>query len=80
MSEHDIQIPIAFHPFTEANVEDSGIGAKSMCIAGLREEFNYFKIVKDLKKEFCCNGTIVQDPKLGQAEIVKKEHIKIHGF
>ncbi|KAL5703399.1 hypothetical protein ACHQM5_028496 [Ranunculus cassubicifolius] len=55
------------------------------------------KILKDLK-EFCCNGTVVQDPELGQviqlqgdqrknmstflvtAGIVKKEHIKIHGF
>ncbi|KAJ8532599.1 hypothetical protein K7X08_012522 [Anisodus acutangulus] len=65
---------------------------------GLKKEFSYNKILKDLKKEFCCNGTVVQDPELGQviqlqgdqrknvstfliqAGIIKKEHIKIHGF
>ncbi|KAH0651485.1 hypothetical protein KY284_031397 [Solanum tuberosum] len=33
---------------------------------GLKKEFSYNKILKDLKKEFCCNGTVVQDPELGQ--------------
>jgi translation initiation factor 1 len=35
-------------------------------IQGLKKEFNYNKIWKDLKKEFCCNGVVVQDPELGQ--------------
>ncbi|KAL8167979.1 hypothetical protein V2J09_009478 [Rumex salicifolius] len=36
-----------------------------MCtsVQGLKKEFSYNKI---LKKEFCCNGTVVQDPELGQ--------------
>ncbi|OEL28790.1 Tyrosyl-DNA phosphodiesterase 1 [Dichanthelium oligosanthes] len=74
-------------------------GRKSLTtVQGLKKEFSYSKILKDLKKEFCCNGTVVQDPELGQviqlqgdqrknvsnflvqAGIVKKEHIKIHGF
>lgn len=74
-------------------------GRKSLTtVQGLKKEFSYNKILKDLKKEFCCNGTVVQDPELGQviqlqgdqrknvsnflvqAGIVKKEHIKIHGF
>ncbi|MFS8025570.1 putative SUI1 domain-containing protein [Helianthus anomalus] len=96
MSEIDIQIPTAFDPFAEANAENSGAagskeyvhiriqqrnGRKSLTtVQGLKKEFSYNKILKDLKKEFCCNGTVVQDPQLGKAGIVKKEHIKIHGF
>ncbi|KAF3796767.1 translation factor SUI1-like protein [Nymphaea thermarum] len=100
-------------PFAEANAEDAGAGSKEYVhvriqqrngrkclttVQGLKKEFSYNKILKDLKKEFCCNGTVVQDPELGQviqlqgdqrknvstflvqAGIVKKEHIKIHGF
>ncbi|GMP75367.1 hypothetical protein CsSME_00032490 [Camellia sinensis var. sinensis] len=113
MSELDIQVPTTFDPFAEANAEDSGAGSKEYVhvriqqrngrkslttVQGLKKEFSYNKILKDLKKEFCCNGTVVQDPELGQviqlqgdqrknvsaflvqAGIVKKEHIKIHGF
>merc|ERR1712071_168490 len=113
MSEFDSQIPTAFDPFAEANAEDSGAGTKEYVhvrtqqrngrkslttVQGLKKEYSYNKILKDLKKEFCCNGTVVQDPELGQviqlqgdqrknvstflvqAGIVKKEHIKIHGF
>ncbi|KAK7324657.1 hypothetical protein VNO77_28389 [Canavalia gladiata] len=113
MSELDAQIPTTFDPFAEANAEDSGAGSKEYVhiriqqrngrkslttVQGLKKEFSYSKILKDLKKEFCCNGTVVQDPELGQviqlqgdqrknvstflvqAGIVKKEHIKIHGF
>ncbi|PSR98434.1 Protein translation factor SUI1 [Actinidia chinensis var. chinensis] len=113
MSELDVQIPTTFDPFAEANAEDSGAGSKEYVhiriqqrngrkslttVQGLKKEFSYNKILKDLKKEFCCNGTVVQDPELGQviqlqgdqrknvsaflvqAGIVKKEHIKIHGF
>ena len=113
MSELDIQIPSAFDPFAEANAEDSGAGSKEYVhirvqqrngrkslttVQGLKKDFSYHKILKDLKKEFCCNGTVVQDPELGQviqlqgdqrknvssfltqAGIVKKDHIKIHGF
>nr|ACN30667.1 unknown [Zea mays] len=42
-------------------------GRKSLTtVQGLKKEFSYNKILKDLKKEFCCNGTVVQDPELGQ--------------
>ncbi|ONK74974.1 uncharacterized protein A4U43_C03F12010 [Asparagus officinalis] len=113
MSDLEVNIPTAFDPFAEANAEDSGAGSKEYVhirvqqrngrkslttVQGLKKEFSYSKILKDLKKEFCCNGTVVQDPELGQviqlqgdqrknvstflvqAGIVKKEHIKIHGF
>ncbi|KAK2984805.1 hypothetical protein RJ640_004630 [Escallonia rubra] len=104
---------LSAYPFAEANADDSGAGSKEYVhiriqqrngrkslttVQGLKKEFSYNKILKDLKKEFCCNGTVVQDPELGQviqlqgdqrknvstfltqAGIVKKEHIKIHGF
>eukprot|EP00262_Sarcandra_glabra_P006009 TRINITY_DN17_c0_g1_i1.p1 TRINITY_DN17_c0_g1~~TRINITY_DN17_c0_g1_i1.p1 ORF type:complete len:128 (-),score=28.09 TRINITY_DN17_c0_g1_i1:11-394(-) len=81
MSDLDAQIPTAFDPFAEANAEDSGAGSKEYVhvriqqrngrkslttVQGLKKEFSYNKILKDLKKEFCCNGTVVQDPELGQ--------------
>ncbi|MCD7449877.1 hypothetical protein HAX54_001920 [Datura stramonium] len=108
----DIEIPTAFDPFAEANhVGASGTkeyvhiriqqrnNRKSLTtIQGLKKEFNYGKILKDLKEEFCCNGNVVLDKELGKviqlqgdqrkdvsqfllnADIVKKEQIKIHGF
>ncbi|KAI3675557.1 hypothetical protein L1987_85147 [Smallanthus sonchifolius] len=86
MSELDLQIPSAFDPFAESNVEDSGAGSKDYVhirihqrndrkslttVQGLKKEFSYNKILKDFKKEFCCNGTVVQDTELGQVFILK---------
>jgi translation initiation factor 1 len=71
-------------PFAEANAEDSGAGSKEYVhiriqqrngrkslttVQGLKKEYSYNKILKDLKKEFCCNGTVVQDPELGQVSL-----------
>ncbi|KAJ8423363.1 hypothetical protein Cgig2_026781 [Carnegiea gigantea] len=102
----------AFDPFAEAK-DSAAPGAKEYVhiriqqrngkkslttVQGLRKDFSYEKILKDLKKEFCCNGNVVQDKELGkiiqlqgdqrrnvanflvQAGLVKKDHIKIHGF
>ncbi|XP_052172201.1 protein translation factor SUI1 homolog [Diospyros lotus] len=84
MSELDIQIPTTFDAFAEANAENSGAGSKDYVhirvqqhngrkslttVQGLKKEFSYNKILKDLKKEFCCNGTVVQDPELGQVTL-----------
>ncbi|KAE8713670.1 Protein translation factor SUI1-like protein [Hibiscus syriacus] len=81
MSDLDVQIPTAFDPFADANAEDSSAGGKEYVhirvqqrngrkslttVQGLKKDFSYNKILKDLKKEFCCNGTVVQDPELGQ--------------
>ncbi|KAJ4981458.1 hypothetical protein NE237_032295 [Protea cynaroides] len=79
MVELDVQIPSAFDPFAEA--KDSGApgakeyvhiriqqrnGKKSLTtVQGLKAEYKCEKILKDLKKEFCCNGTVVVDQKLG---------------
>ena len=74
-------MPLLLDPFADANAEDSGAGTKEYVhiriqqrngrkslttVQGLKKEFSYNKILKDLKKEFCCNGTVVQDPELGQ--------------
>ncbi|KAJ3670406.1 hypothetical protein LUZ60_010730 [Juncus effusus] len=81
MSDLDVQIPSAFDPFAEANAEDASAGAKEYVhiriqqrngrkslttVQGLAKQFSYNKILKDLKKEFCCNGTVVQDSEMGQ--------------
>lgn len=35
-------------------------------VQGLHKDFNYNRILKDVKKEFCCNGNVVQDEELGK--------------
>lgn len=45
-------------------------------VQGLKKEFSYNKILKDLK-EFCCNGTIVEDPELGQVSIDSVLHVDL---
>ncbi|PIN08664.1 Translation initiation factor 1 (eIF-1/SUI1) [Handroanthus impetiginosus] len=80
MVDLDIQIPAAYNPFEEAQ-DSGGAGAKEYVhiriqqrngkkslttVQGLRKEFSYEKILKDLKKEFCCNGNVVQDKELGK--------------
>ncbi|KAK8931047.1 hypothetical protein KSP39_PZI016943 [Platanthera zijinensis] len=81
MSDLDTQIPTAFDPFAEANADNAGAGSKEYVhirvqqrngrkslttVQGLKKAFSKTKILKDLKKEFCCNGTVVEDPELGQ--------------
>ncbi|XP_043689963.1 protein translation factor SUI1 homolog [Telopea speciosissima] len=79
MVQVDLEIPSSFNPFAEA--KDSGStwgkdyvhiriqqrnGKKSLTtVQGLKEEYNSEKILKSLKKEFCCNGNLVADEKLG---------------
>ncbi|KAK2650060.1 hypothetical protein Ddye_017549 [Dipteronia dyeriana] len=94
MSEFDTTVPTAFDPFAEANAEDSGAGSKDYVhirvqqrngrkslttVQGLKKDFSYNKILKDLKKEFCCNGTVVQDPELGQVSLNSQTH-SLHDF
>ncbi|PWA61670.1 eukaryotic translation initiation factor SUI1 [Artemisia annua] len=82
MVEIDAQIQPPFDPFVDIEQDFVGgvggrdyvhiriqqrNGRKSLTtIQGLRKELSYEKILKDLKKEFCCNGTIVQDKELGK--------------
>merc|ERR1712130_750045 len=70
-----------FDPFAEqVEKEDSGAGKdyvhiriqqrngkKSLTtIQGLEKGFDYKKVLKAFKKEFCCNGNVVDDKELGQ--------------
>ncbi|TXG67593.1 hypothetical protein EZV62_008868 [Acer yangbiense] len=79
MVDLDVQIPSAYDPFSDT--KDSAPGAKGYVhlrvqqrngkkclttVQGLREDFSYQKILKDLKKEFCCNGNVVQDKVMGK--------------
>jgi hypothetical protein len=42
-------------------------GRKSLTtVQGLKKAYDYKKVLKALKKEFCCNGNVVDDPELGQ--------------
>nr|GEU33965.1 ankyrin repeat-containing protein [Tanacetum cinerariifolium] len=82
MVETEAQIQPPFDPFVDIEKDLVGgvggrdyvhiriqqrNGRKSLTtIQGLRKELSYEKILKDLKKEFCCNGTIVQDKELGK--------------
>ncbi|XP_057485062.1 protein translation factor SUI1 homolog [Actinidia eriantha] len=76
MVELDVQIPTTFDPFAEANEDSAAAGGKECVhiriqqrngkkslttVQGLKKESGYEKILKDLKKEFCCNGTVEQD-------------------
>ncbi|KAI3948822.1 hypothetical protein MKX01_022236 [Papaver californicum] len=80
MVELDIQIPSSFDPFAE-DINSGAPGAKEYVhiriqqrngkkslttVQGLNREFSYDRILKDLRKEFCCNGTVVQDKVLGK--------------
>lgn len=80
MVELDFQIPSAFDPFAEAKNSDAPGGKENVhirvqqrngrkcltTVQGLKKDFSYEKILKDLKKEFCCNGNVVQDKELGK--------------
>ncbi|KAK8966624.1 hypothetical protein KSP40_PGU010407 [Platanthera guangdongensis] len=79
--EEDRRVATAGDPFVEANADNAGAGSKEYVhirvqqrngrkslttVQGLKKAFSKTKILKDLKKEFCCNGTVVEDPELGQ--------------
>ncbi|KAJ7960774.1 Translation factor SUI1 [Quillaja saponaria] len=80
MVDFEFQIPVAFDPFAEAKDLDAPgakeyvhiriqqrNGKKSLTtVQGLKIDSSYEKILKNLKKEFCCNGNVVQDKELGK--------------
>lgn len=43
---------------------------------GIKKSFDYKKILKALKKEYCCNGTVVEDDELGQVIQVQGDQRK----
>lgn len=76
MVEIDFQIPPPYDPFADDSAPGKEYvhiriqqrnGKKSLTtVQGLKKELSYEKILKDLKKEFCCNGNVVQDKELGK--------------
>lgn len=81
MVDFGVQIPAAFDPFAEAQEESAAPGLKEYVhiriqqrngkkslttLQGLKKAYSYEKILKDLKKEFCCNGNVIQDKELGK--------------
>ncbi|XP_015089688.1 protein translation factor SUI1 homolog [Solanum pennellii] len=85
------QIPRSFDPFAESkdlgtrgtNKEYVHIrvqqrnGKKSWTmIEGLNKDFNCEKLLKELKKEYCCNGTIIHDKELGKVIQLQGDHRK----
>ncbi|XP_022720593.1 protein translation factor SUI1 homolog 2-like isoform X3 [Durio zibethinus] len=65
-------LALTAYPFTDANAENSGAGAKKYVhlsvqqrngrkslanVQVLKKDFSYSTIIKELKKEFCCNAT-----------------------
>ncbi|KAL9254328.1 translation factor SUI1 homolog 2-like protein [Drosera capensis] len=78
MVDLEVEIPSAFDPFSDAKDAPGAKeyvhiriqqrnGKKSLTtVQGLRKEYSYEKILKDLKKVFCCNGNVVQDKELGK--------------
>lgn len=95
MVDIDIQIPTAFDPFAEAQIaEATGSkeyvhiriqqrnGRKSLTtVQGLKKELSYDKILKDLKKAYCCNGTVVNDKELGKVIQLQGDQRKnVSGF
>ncbi|XP_058220073.1 protein translation factor SUI1 homolog isoform X3 [Rhododendron vialii] len=72
MVDLDVQIPTTID---DVSVEKAYVhiriqqrnGKKSLTtVQGLKKEFSFEKVLKDLKKEFCCNGTVVQHKELGK--------------
>lgn len=45
-------------------------------VQGIKKSFDYKKILKALKKEYCCNGTVVEDEELGQVIQVQGDQRK----
>ncbi|XP_060209148.1 protein translation factor SUI1 homolog [Lycium barbarum] len=81
MVDSNVEIPTRFDPFAEAEefsthrakeyvhirIQQRNRKKSLTTIPGLRKEYlSYEKILKNLKKELCCNGNVVQDKELGK--------------
>merc|ERR1712032_788830 len=68
-----------FDPFADAESEEGSNqdyihvrvqqrnGRKSLTtVQGIDQNFDYKKVLKEFKKKFCCNGTVVEDADLGK--------------
>uniref|UniRef100_A0A194AJY7 Putative eukaryotic translation initiation factor 1-like protein n=1 Tax=Pinctada fucata TaxID=50426 RepID=A0A194AJY7_PINFU len=85
----------SFDPFQEASKEDGNVGNQDSLIhiriqqrngrktlttvQGISSDYDLKKIVKACKKEFACNGTVVEHPEYGeviQLQGDQRNHIK----
>ncbi|GKV38816.1 hypothetical protein SLEP1_g46685 [Rubroshorea leprosula] len=80
MVDIEFPVPAALDPFAEEeNLGARGAkeyvhiriqqrnGKKSVTtVEGLKKDVGFEKLLKDLKKEFCCNGNVVNDKALGK--------------
>uniref|UniRef100_A0A7S0RAI2 SUI1 domain-containing protein n=1 Tax=Pyramimonas obovata TaxID=1411642 RepID=A0A7S0RAI2_9CHLO len=82
-----------FDPFADAEAESESQnyihvrvqqrnGRKSLTtVQGIEGGFDYKKVLKAFKKEFCCNGTVVEDPELGKVIQLQGDQRKnVHQF
>jgi len=82
-----------FDPFADAEAESESQnyihvrvqqrnGRKSLTtVQGIEGSFDYKKVLKAFKKEFCCNGTVVEDPELGKVIQLQGDQRKnVHAF
>jgi len=56
-------------------------------VQGIIDQFDKKKLVRAFKKEFACNGTVIEHPEysnvclfLTKIGIAKEEQLKVHGF
>jgi translation initiation factor 1 len=47
-----------------------------LTLQGIKGSYDYKKILKSMKKEYCCNGTVVEDEELGQVIQVQGDQRK----
>ncbi|KQJ84761.1 hypothetical protein BRADI_5g22611v3, partial [Brachypodium distachyon] len=82
----------SFDPFADAEAATGGAagdgdyvhlrvqqrnGRKTLTtVQGLSAGYNYARVLRDLKKELCCNGTVVEDKELGNVIQLQGDHRK----
>lgn len=87
-------LPSSFDPLADAaRAEDAAApkdvvhlrvqqrnGRKTLTtVQGINADFNYAKILRDLKRELCCNGIVVEDEELGKIIQLQGDHRKSVG-
>mmetsp|Transcript_11374 Transcript_11374/g.19438 ORF Transcript_11374/g.19438 Transcript_11374/m.19438 type:complete len:112 (-) Transcript_11374:94-429(-) len=93
MTDEFENIAGGFDPFADAESESESQnyihvrvqqrnGRKSLTtVQGIEGSFDYKKVLKAFKKEFCCNGTVVEDPELGKVIQLQGDQRKnVHTF
>lgn len=87
-------LPSSFDPLADAaRAEDAAApkdvvhlrvqqrnGRKTLTtVQGINADFNYARILRDLKRELCCNGVVVEDDELGKIIQLQGDHRKCVG-